>query len=812
MGTLLQDLRYGLRTLWNNPGFTLVALLALALGIGATSAIYTVVDAVLLRPLPFPQPEQLVVVQSMLRGQPGPSSSPDAVDFAKRNHTFDGIAFFSYDSVVLTGGSDPVHVAGLAATPNLFRVLRTTPTLGRAFADDEAHAGSQVTVISHRLWQRRYNGDPGVVGKTLSINGQPFTIIGVAPATFHFPLDAGDEPQLYLPYPRSDSEVKDAQNRGAHFLQVVGRLQPGVSQAQAQADMDAVVAGMRADHPGESEDMNLGIKIESMRDVLVAPARPALIMLLIAVGCVLLISCANVAGLLLARATVRQREISIRTALGASRGRLIRQMLTESALLGLVGGTIGVLLSLWLVDLLVALVADGLPKLHDLAVDGRVLGFTLALSIVTGLAFGLVPALHASRTDLNDALKETARSSAHARSRRARNALLTAEIAVALVLLVGAGLSLRSFAKLQHVDPGFRTADVVVAQVQLPDTRYKEDADVDGYYRRLKRQLLGLPGAESLALAAPVPFTQQNMVISLHLTGQPTATALPHARFSSVGPGYFATMGIPLKSGRVFVDSDDEHASAPVAVISELVGRRLFGGDNPVGKHITIGIGSAESKSHDGTDFEVIGVVGDVRSRSLEEPVAPNMYVALGRWPLGIVGVVARTASPKAVLPLLRQAMLAVDKDLPPPMLRTMESLTAETTQHQRVLMVLLGLFAAVALALASIGIYGVMSYTVTQRTREIGIRVALGAGYGEVLTLVLGESLRLSLTAIALGIAAALALGRAARGLYYGVTTYDPLTLIPVSLLILLVCLVASFLPARRATKVDPMVALRYE
>lgn len=812
MGTLLQDLKYGARSLWNNPGFTLVALLALALGIGATTAIYTVVDAVLLRPLPFPESQQLVSVVSLLRGLPSNTSFPDYLDFAKRTRTLSGISVYTPTHLVLTGGAMPQQIQAVSATPNLFRVLGSTPALGRDFADDEAKPGSHVVIISYGLWQRRYNADPNVIGKTIEVEGEPNTIIGVAAAGLAFPLDiTKTDTDLYVPFPRTEAEATQAKERGSHFLQAVGRLKPGVSIKQGDADLQAVVAAMIHDNPGmDSGDENLTGLVVSLHQQLVEKLRPALIMLLLAVGCVLLIACANVAGLLLARATVRQREIAIRTALGAGRGRLVRQMLTESALLGLLGGGAGVLLALWLVDLLVATVAPALPRVHELAVDGRILTVTFVLSIATGLVFGLVPALQASRAELNDALKETARSSAHTRTRRARNGLLMAEIAVALVLLVGAGMTLRSFAKLQHVDPGFQIDGMVVAQLRLPDQRYAKDEDADRYYRELTRAVKDLPGTESTAIGAPIPFTHSVFATSVQITGQPISSALTDSMLSGISPGYFDTLRIPLLSGRPFKDSDDQRKSAPTIIISKYFAEHLFPNKSAIGEHVTIGL--SDTGHEGGTSFEIVGVVGDVLTRSLQNPAQANMYVPLGRWPIGFVGVVARTATPKAVIPVLRQAMLTVDKNLPPPTLTTMAELTSESLQNERMLMVLLGLFAVVALVLASIGIYGVMSYTVTQRTREIGIRVALGAGTHDVMRMVLGESLRLSVVAVVIGLVAALSLGRVVRSLFYGVSSADPLTLVPVTVLILLVCLVASYLPARRATKVDPMVALRYE
>ncbi|HEX4462697.1 MAG TPA: ABC transporter permease [Polyangia bacterium] len=811
MGTLLQDLRYGARSLWNNPGFTLVALLALALGIGATTAIYTVVDAMLLRPLPYHDAQQLVSVQSLLRNVSGATSYLDYQDYVARNHTMSGISIYTPTYLVLSGDAQPQQIQGVSASPNLLRLLGATPQLGRDFNEGDAKPGSDVVIISDALWHRRYNGDPSIIGKMIEIDGEPHVIIGVAPAKLDFPLDIKkSNTELYVPFPRTATEVEQSKSRGTHFMQCVGRLKPGVSVQQAQGDMTAVVASMIRDNPGgDNGDEYLSAVVVSLHEDLVGNARPALIMLLLAVACVLLIACANVAGLLLARATVRQREIAIRTALGAGRARIVRQMLTESALLGLLGGGAGILLALWLVDLLVATVAPALPKVHDLVVDGRILAVTFVLSIVTGLAFGLVPALHASRTDLNDALKETARSSAHTRTRRARNVLLMAEIAVALVLLVGAGMTLRSFAKLQHVNPGFQIDGMVVAQLRLPDQRYSKDEEADRYYRALTRAIKDLPGTESVAIGAPLPFAHSTWATSVQITGQPISPALPDSQLTGISPGYFATFGTPLLAGRPFNDADDQRTSTPRIIISKYFADHLFAGKNPVGQYITVGI--AETGQSD-TSFEIVGVVGDVFTASLQKPPKAHMYVPLGRWPIGFVGVVARTQQPKAVIPLLRQAMLTVDKNLPPPMLTTMAALTADSLQNERMLMVLLALFAVVALILASIGIYGVMSYTVTQRTREIGIRVALGAGTNDVMRMVLGESLRLSLVAVAIGLGVALALGRVVRSVLYGVSGADPITLVPVTVLILVVCLVASFLPARRATKVDPMVALRYE
>ena len=812
MSNLVFDLRWAVRSLWRDRRFSLAALLALALGIGATSAIYTVVDAVLLRPLPFPAPGALVEVWSAGRNGFGVSSFPDYEDFRARNHSLAAVGAYTDATVTLTGNSDPQRLDAEAITPSLFRVLGVQPILGRGLGDADAVVGSQAVVIAHALWQGRYRGDPDVIGRSISIDGKPATIVGVMPPGFHFPLDAGGNPPLvYLPFPRDEGDLPMTRNRGGHAFGVLGRMAPDTrSVAAVQSDLDAVAASMRTDHPAEHEDRNLKVRVVALHERVVRNVRPALILLLCAVLCVLVIACANVAGLLLARATVRQREVAIRSTLGATRARIVRQLLTESVLLGAIGGGAGLLLALWLVDLLLGLVTPSLPQLHDVAVDGRVLAVTAAVSILSSIAFGLVPALHASRVDLQESLKETARAASH-RSRRSRNALLVVEMAVALVLLFGAGLALRSFAALRRVDPGFRPDGLAVAQVELPSSRYPKDEDGLRYYRRLAAELPSLPGAEAVGLGGPLPFSRAGMRTGVHLPGQPPAAALSASRVHAISPSYLRAMGIPLLRGRNFSAVDDDEKSAPTLLVSAEFARRLFPGEDPIGKRVAIGITSYDDKGLD-TICEIIGVVGDSHRDSLARDLQPSMYVPLGRFPLGIIGVVARSSAPAAMVPALRQAILAADHDLPPVTAATMESLMDETVRTQRMLMVLLGLFAATALVLASIGIYGVMSYTVTQRRREIGIRVAVGARAGQILGLVLGESVRLATLGVVIGVAGAFAVGRLGKSLVFGVRETDPLTLVTVALLLVAVSLAASFLPAWRATRVDPMDALRDE
>ena len=603
MSTLMTDLRVAVRMLWKDRRFTLVALVALALGIGATSAIYTVIDSVLLRPLPFPEPNALVEIQSAGRNGAGPSSFADFVDYRGRNRSLESTTAYLNTTLTLTGNSDPLQLEALAVTPNFLHVLGVQPMMGRAFTDADAVVGSQAVILAHAFWQGRYRGDPDIIGRTLSLDGRPAIVVGVMPATFHFPLDGGDAtPLVYVPFPREEADLSMAKSRGMHAFAVVGRAAAGTTSAQVQADLDAVAATMRADHPAEGDDKNLTLHATPLRERIVGPVRPALILLLCAVFCVLVIACANVAGLLLARATVRRREVAIRSTLGATRGRIVRQLLTESALIGIVGGGAGILLALWLIDLLLALVTPSLPQLHDVTIDGRVLAVTAAVSLLSSVAFGLVPALQASRVDLQESLKESTRSASHV-SRRSRNALLVAEIAVALVLLFGAGLTLRSFAKLRRVDTGFRPDGLVLAQVEPPSSRYPRDEDCVTYYRRLQAALETLPGVESFGTGGPLPFSHASFRTSVHLVGQPPSPALSAARVQAVSPSYLAAMGIPLVRGRNLSSADDDKKSAAVVVVSQEFARKLFPGEEAIGKHIAIGMTSFEDKN-ESTDCE----------------------------------------------------------------------------------------------------------------------------------------------------------------------------------------------------------------
>ena len=810
LNDLFEDVAFAVRSYRRTLAVVLLAVLALALGIGSTAAGYTLVDAVLLRPLPYGEPDQLVGVEPRIRDHARGASYPDWKDLTERNHTLSGIAAWLHSPTVITGSDSPANVEALAVTPNFFRVIGVQPSLGRGFGDEDGRVGSQAIVISHALWQSRYGGRGDIVGLRIEIDGKPALIVGVMPAGFRFPLDAAQPPpQLYVPFPRDPIDGQMTTQRSMRWFRLFGRLRPGVTVAAAQADFDAVASAMCADHPSDVEDANLGLRITALREAVVAPIRIPLLLLMFVVVLVLLIACANIGGLLLARAASRRREIAIRTVLGASRGRLVRQMLTESAVLALVGGALGSVLAGVALPLLRELVGSSLPHVHEPKVDARVIGFTTIVALVSSVAFGLPPALQRTRA-LADGLKEAARSTSSGSTRRLRNALLVGQTAVAFLLVTGAVLTLRTFLNLKHVDPGFRPQGLAIGTVVLP-ARYPTPADQDRYYRRLSDEVRSIPGASSAALGAPLPFSRSGMNVSVHVLGQPQNPTLPTARLWSVSPTYFSTMGIALKDGRVFTDVDDAVNAAPTVVVSADAADRLWPGESALGKRLVVGIKTADGPG-DGTVAEVIGVVGATRHEALDRAELPSVYVPLGRIPVGVVGVVVRSDTPRAMVGAIRQAMLAVDHDLPPLLAATMDSLMSETIQSREMLMKLLLLFATIALVLASVGVYAIISYTVAQRTREMAIRVALGASPRRVATMVVGETLRLAACAVALGVAAALALGSLVSAVLFGVEAHDPPTLAATSAVILFICLMAAWLPARRAALADPAVAFRQE
>jgi putative ABC transport system permease protein len=803
METFAQDLRYGLHTLLKNPAFASVAVLSLALGIGANTAIFSLVNGVLLRPLPVEEPDRLVWVWGKFSmGETARTSPPDFLDYRAQNQSFERFVAYVESNVNLTGGAEPERLSGALVTADFFEAFGVRPELGRGFLpDEEQTTGAQVAVLSEGLWKRHFGGDPGVIGRTLTLDGKSRTIVGIMPARFTFPRNI----DLWMPLPFLDGEM---QVRRFHFLQVIGRLRPGVTLAGAQAETDTIAARLEQHYP----DSNTGwsLRLTPFRDEVVGDIRSPLLVLLGAVGFVLLIACANVANLLLARSAARQREIAIRAAMGASRGRLARQLLTESVLLSLAGGALGLVLAVWGTDLLAANIPDDalsyIPGGVDFGVDGRVLAFTLGVSLLTGVIFGLAPALQGSHPNLNEALKEGGRSASEGAGRaRLRNALVVTEVALSLVLLVGAGLLVKSFVRLREIDPGFDAGNLLTARLPLPLAKYEERAQRAAVVEQVLERVRALPGVRSAAAISQLPLSGQVGDTYFTVEGRPpdNPNDRPVAQFRNVSHDYFGAMKIPLLRGRAFVEREAS-AGEHVIIINDTMARQYFGADDPVGRRLFVDTGEV-------VPYEIVGIVGDVRQYGLAmEPLA-EMYVP--NTALWQANLVVRTAGdPLALVSGVRSAVLQVDEDQPLANVKTMDQYVSASTASNRFQTLLLATFAAVALLLAAVGIYGVVAYSVTQRTHEFGVRLALGAGSGDVLRLVLGHGMRLALIGVAVGTAAALALTRFAASLLFGVSATDPATFLGVAALLAVVTLAACYVPARRATKVDPMVALRYE
>jgi putative ABC transport system permease protein len=802
-----QDLRYAGRMQLKNPAFTIVAVIALALGIGANTAIFSVVNTVLLRPLPYKDPERLVMVWEDASKQGYPRDTPAAanfVDWRDQNTTFEGMAAIADQSFNLTGSGDPERLEGRRVSANLFPLLGVDPQIGRTFTSAEDQPGSDhVVLLSHALWQRRFGGDNNIAGKPLTLNGETYIVVGVMPARFQFPTS---DDQLWTPIAFS---AEDAANRDRHYLQVLGRLKPGTGLAQAQTEMNTIAARLQQQYPQSNTD--LGVEITSLHEHLVGDIKPALLILLGAVGLVLLIACANVANLLLARAAVRQKEIAVRVALGARRWRLIRQFLTESVLLATMGGVVGLIIAYGGLLLLRAFIPDNIAQAQQISIDLKVLGFTFLVSTLTGLIFGLAPALQAARFNQTETLKEGGRDSATGSGgKRLRGLLVMAEVAVSLVLLIGAGLLINSFLRLRNVDPGFRSDNLLTMRVVLPQLKYDEFEKRSAFYVDLLRRVQSLPGVKSAAVTTNLPLYRQGNSIGISIEGQPPP---PPGKENIVvtriiSPKYFDTMSIPLLSGRAF--SDQDITTTPrVAIISETMARRYWPNEDPIGKRL--GTGRIQ-RPEDWT--QVVGVVKDVRQFELTADAKPQMYLPYtqrGFFPTDDL-VVKTDVDPASLASTVRNAVWEIDKDQPVSNIRTMEEILLDSIARQRFSMLLLAIFAGVALALAAVGIYGVMSYSVAQRTHEIGIRMALGAQTTAVLKLAVGYGLKLVAAGIVIGLIAAFALTRVMSTLLFGVTATDPATFTLISLLLTCVAAIASYIPARRATKVDPMIALRYE
>jgi putative ABC transport system permease protein len=814
MQSLLQDIRYGVRMLTKNAGFTAIAVLTLALGIGANTAIFSVVNAELLRPLPFHDPGRLVsvdVTNSRTGWKSGNADYPDFEDWRSQNQVFEKIAAYYDNKLTLTGVENPAHLEGEVVSADLFTLLGVTPKLGRTFLPVEDEAGHNVAILEHQFWKQQFGGDPGIIGHTILLNNRAYTVVGVMPAGFEFPLQR--KPVSLWTTFSADQSTDDntpplTKQRGAHWLKVIARLKPGVSIAQAQAAMDVISNGLAKQFP--DTDKYFGVQLEFEREKITSAIRPALLILMAAVGLVLLIACVNVANLLLARATTRGREIAIRSALGAGRKRVVRQLLTESMLLAGLAGCFGVLIAAWGNGLLARLVPQDLTRSGEIQTDSWVLAFTAGISLLTGLVFGLAPALQISRSNLVDALKEGSLSTTAGSLRHhLRSSLVVVEMAVALVLLVSSGLLIRSLARLQNVNPGFDAHNVLAADVDLPDQKYT-NAKQDQFARELMRKLAALPGAESVAGVFPLPMAGAELQTNVTIEGRPVPESEePHSNLFSVTPDYFRTMKIALLKGRDFTPQDGPGTS-PVVIVNESLARQFFPGENPIGKRIRPGISVDEKPSR---MREIVGVVADVKIKNLTSEWTPTYYVPQAQIPIGRLTVVIRSAgNPDALARPMAETVHSIDPDLPTYNVKTVEEYLDGTVAIPRFNTLLLGIFAGLALVLTAIGLFGVISYSVAQRTHEIGIRMALGAQPGEMMRLVVEQGVRLALFGVGLGLIAAFAFTRFLSSLLFGVTATDPLSFAIVVVTLLAVVLLACYVPARRAMSVDPMVALRYE
>jgi putative ABC transport system permease protein len=724
-------------------------------------------------------------------------------DVRAQSREFEHVVAYSGAGAALTGGDKPEQLEGVVASGDFFAVLGARPALGRVFTAEDERPDSRVVVISHGLWERRFGSDPRLAGQSVMLDGVSTTIVGVMPKGFKYPLDEAKVDYWSPLDPQSDLNKE----RGAGYLNVVGRLRRGATLQQAQGELEAIAGRLGEQYPRQSGGR--GVNLVALHEDLVGNIRTALFVLLGAVGFVLLIACANVANLTLARAASRQREVAIRTALGASRWRIVRQLITESLLLALTGGALGLLLALWGVDLLVASIPEGVPRVGEIGLDPRVLGFTAAVSILTGVVFGLVPALQASKTDLHGGLKEGSRGSTEGgRRSRARSILVVVEVALSLVLLVSGGLLMRSFVSLINVEPGFDPKGVLTANVGLPGAKYGEEVRQTEFFRQTLERVAAVPGVRHAGAVDPLPLSNSMMQNGLTFEGRPAPPPgeRPTTNTRIITPDYIRAMGIPVLRGRAF-DGRDVKDAPKVLLINEAFARKYFPGEDPLGKRVEVTVAPDMLG-------EIVGVVGDVKHRSLDREPDPECYVSFEQVPTSFMTLVVRTESndPAALTASLREAVRQVDADIPLADVRTMEQVVSNSVAQRRFNTLLLGVFAALALVLSAVGIFGVVNYSVTQRTHEIGIRMALGAQTRDVLRMVVGQGMRLVLVGVAVGLAAAFALTRVMSSLLYGVSATDPVTFFGVALVLAAVALAACLIPARRAMKVDPMVALRYE
>ena len=803
MNNVLQDFRYAVRGLAKAPAFSAIAILTLALALGANTAIFSVVSGVLLQPLPFEEPGNLMLLTGKSpRWTSTAFSYPNYTDIRDQSKTIEhAVAYSNMSSFLYSDSGEPERLFGALVTKDLWSVLRVKPLLGRGFTPEEDRwGGNPVIVISHELWQKRFGGNPGIIGTQIRV-GTPKTVVGVMPPGFKFPVEDTNT-DIWLPL---GQEIENpAEGRGAIWMGVLVRARPGAGVEAVGADLATIAKRLEAQYP--EENTGLTFFPTPLHDVLVRDVRPALIALMCAVGVVLLIGCANVANLLLARAAVRHKEISIRSALGASRARIVFQLLVESMLLSLIAGAVGLLFATWGVDLLVALAPAEIPRLDAIGIDRTVLLFTLVLSLLTGIIFGLAPALSASKTNLVEALKEGSRGSTEGvRRNRVRNALVISEIALSVFLLVGAGLLLRSFMRLSGVDPGYDYKNAIAVDLVVRSTVFEEDAEVVQFQNRTREELRAIPGVTAVGAANHLPLGNAENVYGFNIVGRPPAPQgqMPNATFISVTPDFFKTLGIPIRRGRAVTEADRADG-ARVVVVSESFARQYFPNEDPIGRQVDITDG-------DGVRT-IIGVAGDIRFNSLLVAPEPTFYVAHAQSVTRRLQFVVRAPNAEALSGSIRTAVRKLDGEQPILGIRTLEDMRSESLASRRFMLVLTGLLAVLAMLLAAVGIYSIMSYTVSQRTSEIGIRMALGAEARDILRLVVGQAVKLVGIGLVAGIAFALGATRVMTTLLYGITATDPLTFVSICALIGAVALLASYLPARRATRVDPLVAIRYD
>jgi len=811
METLLKDIRYGVRASLKHPGFSAIVIFTLAVGIGASTAIFTVVNSVMLRRLPYRTSDRIVAIQEINQeGKRIQATAPNFLDWRAQNTVFEQLAAIKSANANLTFSDQAERIEMAQTSANFFDVFGVGPQLGRLFIQADEQAGHEpIVILSDVLWRRRFGADPGIIGKPITLDGKNYAVVGIAPAGFQYP----DKTEAWLPplklAPEFNERIEVTQNRGMGYLSAVALLKPGVSVQQAAGEMETITGRLRQQYP--ETNTNRFDRVVSLHDQLVGNSDTILWLLFGAVVFLLLIACANVANLLLANAASRSKEIAVRAALGASRARVMRQLLTESAIPALTGGALGLLLAVVGVAAITRLLPQDFPRLREIGMDWRVLAFTLGVSVLTGFLFGFAPALHISRTDVQEVVKESGRGTAgSARSSRLRHALIIAEVALSVVLLAGAGLLFRSFLRLQSVNTGFTPQQVLTARLSLSGPQFKGNADYAAFYDQVLARVRAIPGVQQAGVISTLPLSK-GPTTAFRVEGRPILPIdkwVP-TNFRSVSPDYFRAMNIPIMQGRAFTEQDDN--TAPVRVmINQALAQRDFPGESAIGKRITL---KNANVNNEPVWFEIIGVTANVRSMELREEAPPEFYFTTRQSPFDQMAVVIRsTVEPASLAPSLRQAVADVNRSVPVSDIKTMEHIVSESVTQPRFNLFLLGLFSGIALLLSAAGIYGVTAYAVTQRTQELGIRLALGAQVRDILKMILGQGMIVIGIGLVIGLAAAFALTRLMRSLLFGVGESDPVTFGAITLVLLFVALVACYIPARRAAKVDPLIALRYE